>query len=189
MLYAVSEIIFFLLIATVVGGVAGWWLARSGKISVSAAMDRSGAHAASSRELDAANSEIERLTAKLSIATDAIRELEAEGGAAPELPAEPPQSLPEVPAAPVALTAIATDDVAEPESAEDDEPEDDAEVVSTGAADTGAAGDDIDADEFIVESVKAKGGKRLSTRVAEASVFSRAERSAPKIEFKSDGDE
>ena len=51
MLYAVSEIVFFLLLATLLGIGLGWWMARSDRVSVVAAMDRSGAHAASDREL------------------------------------------------------------------------------------------------------------------------------------------
>jgi hypothetical protein len=91
-----------------------------------------------------------------------------------------------VPAAPVVVGSIA--DVSEADTDASPLPPD-VEAAATGSEATGATGDDVDADEFIVESVRAKGGKRLSERVAEASVFSRSDRGAPKIEFTSTDDE
>lgn len=197
MLYAVSEIVFFLLLATLLGIGLGWWMARSDRVSVVAAMDRSGAHAASDRELVEARGEIAQLTAKLAVATDAIRELEREG-AGPASTAEDTETLnefdpievfPEVPAPPIALRAVepiesddeALADVEVPEAEVDSEPEADAEPPDTIS--------DVDpgSDEQILRTSKDRGGKRLSARVAEASVFSRRDRTAPKIKF--DGDD
>ena len=76
MLYAVSEILVFLLIATLLGIGIGFFVARNSKVSVSRALDRSGAHAAADRELAASREQIERLTRRLAVATEAIRELE-----------------------------------------------------------------------------------------------------------------
>jgi len=201
MLFAISQIVFFLLLASLLGGAAGWWLARSGRISVTAAMDRSGAHAAADRELGSARAEIERLQAKLAIATEAIRELEtgevaAEPEANPESGSDAPaplvefaRRLPAVPGAPVELRAVA-----------DQDDQDDAEDAGEGPSDEDAADeasgdsaapddvaidveDDLGSNEFIVRSVRAKGGKRLADRVAEASALSRSERSEPTIKF------
>ena len=106
MLFAVFEIVFFLLLATLLGALAGWWLARSGRVSVTKAMDRSGAHAAADRELASAREEIARLSTKLNVATEAIRELETGHRLrSPEPVSELDASLPEVPAAPAGLGA------------------------------------------------------------------------------------
>ncbi len=200
MLYAVSEIVFFLLLATLLGVALGWWMARSERISVVAAMDRSGAHAASDRELVEARAEIAQLTAKLTIATDAIRELENEGPP-PASTAEdtetmnesdPIEVFPEIPAAPVELRAV------EPVVDEEDEDEVEVEAATEAEIETTTEpepeepklelDDDVDpgSDVEILRASKDRGGKRLSARVAEASVFSRRDRAAPKIKFDSE---
>jgi hypothetical protein len=192
MLFAMSQIVFFLLLASLLGGAAGWWLARSGRISVTAAMDRSGAHAAADRELESARAEIDRLQAKLAITTEAIRELET-GEVATEVEtpsmsefAEPAslvefaRTIPAVPGAPVELRAVEDHDQAdEPEaSAAEDAPAHVAIDVE----------DDAGSNDFAIRSVRDKGGKRLSDRVAEASTLSRPDREEPTIKFEdSDG--
>ncbi len=206
MLFAVSETVFFLLLASLLGGAAGWWLARSGRISVTKAMDRSGAHAAADRELVAARAEIERLSTKLAVATEAIRELEAPGGeTAPNETAVNPviaEEIPEAPAPPVELRAVTDDEATTAESADEgeedvaddeiDEPAVTVEDTSNETAEMSVAMDADDEDpgssDFIVKSARARGGKRLSERVAEASVFSRPRGGSRKIEFEGDAD-
>ena len=196
MLYAVSEIVFFLLLATLLGIGLGWWMARSDRVSVVAAMDRSGAHAAANRELAEARSEVAHLTAKLAVATEAIRELEHEGtGPASTADntetmseADPIEVFPEVPAAPappIELHAIEpivdepeVEDPVDEAPAELEEPVESPEAV--------VEDEDLGSDEQILRASKDRGGKRLSTRVAEASVFSRRDRTAPKIKFGED---
>jgi hypothetical protein len=201
MLYAVSEIVFFLLLATLLGVGLGWWMARSDRISVVAAMDRSGAHAASDRELTEARGEIAQLTAKLAIATEAIRELEHEGAPSKSSVEDTAtineidaiEVFPEVPAAPVELRSAglvnesAAEDAVAPEIDSEmpvDEalPEIEADITPPDDVEDG----DLHSDGDFLRTSKDRGGKRLSARVAEASVFSRRERAAPKIKFDSD---
>ena len=197
MLYAVSEIVFFLLLATLLGIGLGWWMARSDRVSVVAAMDRSGAHAASDRELVEARGEIAQLTAKLAVATDAIRELEHEG-TGPASTADDTETLnefdpievfPEVPAAPVELRAVEPIDDDDDVVPESEAPAAEADAEPEADAEQSEPTEDVDpgSDEQILRTSKDRGGKRLSARVAEASVFSRRDRTAPKIKF--DGDD
>jgi len=173
MLYAMSEIAFFILLASLLGAAAGWWLARSGKVSVMKAMDRSGAHAAADRELDTARAEVAQLAAKLAIATEAIRELETE-----RVRSGP--AIPEVPAPPVELHSVST--AAGTERA--DFGEVDAAPGTPTDGPVADAPDDAAPPTFPTLSGRARGGKRLSDRVAEASpVLARPEREAPKIDF------
>jgi hypothetical protein len=198
MLYAVSEIVFFLLLATLLGVGLGWWMARSDRISVVAAMDRSGAHATADRELTEARGEIIQLAAKLAVATEAIRELEHEG-TPPASTAQdtetineidPIEVFPQVPAAPAEVRAAglrndpADEDGVEPEPGIDVPVDEDA---SESDEDAVRVDDDGPRAEVpAIRTSKDRGGKRLSARVAEASVFSRSNRSAPKIKFDSD---
>ncbi len=199
MLYAVSEIVFFLLVATLLGIGVGWWMARSERISVVAAMDRSGAHAAADRELAEARGEIEQLTAMLAVATEAIRELEHEG--TPEestaedtettTETDPIAVFPEIPEPPAEPPAV------EPPAVEPIDPGADVlaappiidappEVEREDAPEDTPVDDDPGSDANILRASKDRGGKRLSARVAEASAFSRRDRSAPTIKFDSE---
>jgi hypothetical protein len=174
MWYAASEIIFFLLAAAVVGGGIGFGLAKANKISLARAFDRSGAYAPAERELAAARDQIDVLTARLAVATAAVRELEAERAAsAPR--SEPvaatrdeengdyvdyldrfdePAGLADDPAplpSPPGLRAVAS------------ATEERQVGISFGPEDTGHSG----------PAPEANGdGKRLSERVAEAAAFS-----------------
>jgi hypothetical protein len=174
MWYAAAEIIIFLLAAAVVGGGIGFGLAKANKISVARAFDRSGAYAPAERELAAARDQIDVLTARLAVATAAVRELEAERAASAPRP-EPvvatlhdedddyvdyldgfdePRSLADDPAplpSPSGLRALAS------------VPEERRVGITFGPEDTGHS----------APAPEANGeGKRLSERVAEAAAFS-----------------
>ena len=191
MLFAVFEILFFLIVASLLGGAAGWWLARSGRVSVTKAMDRSGAHAAADRELASAREEIARLVSKLNVATDAIRELETgEHGAVTARTADLEAGLPQVPVAPVELRAVEAPEAPVLASAPASDGTDTAATAATHAeSDVSvrvAGSEDPATNGVIARSARAKGGKRLSERVAEASPFARPDRAAPTIKFDED---
>jgi hypothetical protein len=192
MLFAVFEIVFFLLLATLLGAFAGWWLARSGRVSVTKAMDRSGAHAAADRELASAREEIARLSTKLNVATEAIRELETgHRRRTPEPVSELDASLPEVPAAPAGLRA--TEERAVPSRSSADA-SDGADTASTASTHTESdvtvtvAGSEDPLSNGLNRGGRTRGGKRLSERVAEASPFMKPDRPAPTIKFDDDSD-
>ena len=85
MWYAASEIIFFLVLAAVVGGLIGYGTAQIYQIDFAALRSERSAAADRSAELHAAYEEIADLRRKLQITTAALR-----GDDAPEARLEPP---------------------------------------------------------------------------------------------------
>jgi hypothetical protein len=210
MLFAAFEIAIFLALATLLGGAAGWLLARSRKVGVARAMDRSGANAAADRELEIARAEIVRLNSKLRVATDAIRELEQAAAppngevhdldAIPDVPAAPPELVESDPADAIEIVSNGTDTTTEVTAENEAEVELIASPVPEGGAldpdDGGHAADPEDdvavaettgeGDEMAGDAKEAGssgGGKRLSSRVAEVASAARLERPAPTIRF------
>lgn len=119
MFYAASEIIFWILLAAVIGGGIGYGLSQAKLVKLNQRLAQGRADAPLERELAIAWDTIEDLNKRLQVAHETIREVNGEAAPEPEAAEEAPDSE-EVPPDEDELERIVAEKMAKAEEARDD---------------------------------------------------------------------